>query len=440
MSYFIPDWDWFLDGWIIVSGMLCAIAASLLGNFLVLRRMSLLGDAISHAVLPGLAAAFFLSGTRDSWPMFLGAVAAGVLTTLLIETVRGFGKVDEGAAMGVVFTSLFALGLILIVQAADRVDLDPGCVLYGAIELTPQDTVIVGEIEIPRVALILGAVLLLNLTFVTLCFKELKLASFDPGLATASGFNAGLLHYALTTLVAITAVASFESVGNILVVAMFVAPPAAAYLLTDRLGVMIAISAGIAGLSAITGHLSALIVPGWFGYRSTSTAGMMAVAAGGWFLLAALFAPKHGVVARFTRQKVLSWRILAEDIIALLYRLEEKEQRPSATSDSLAATLMCGRFTMQMILKYQTYQGLLKRNGNEFALTARGRAEATHVVRSHRLWEEYLVKQAGVGTDKIHQHAERLEHFTDARLRQRLNEDLATPEQDPHGSRIPPEL
>ncbi len=324
MSYFIPDWDWFLDGWIIVSGMLCAIAASLLGNFLVLRRMSLLGDAISHAVLPGLAAAFFLSGTRDSWPMFLGAVAAGVLTTLLIETVRGFGKVDEGAAMGVVFTSLFALGLILIVQAADRVDLDPGCVLYGAIELTPQDTVIVGEIEIPRVALILGAVLLLNLTFVTLCFKELKLASFDPGLATASGFNAGLLHYALTTLVAITAVASFESVGNILVVAMFVAPPAAAYLLTDRLGVMIAISAGIAGLSAITGHLSALIVPGWFGYRSTSTAGMMAVAAGGWFLLAALFAPKHGVVARFTRQKVLSWRILAEDIIALLYRLEER--------------------------------------------------------------------------------------------------------------------
>src|SRR5690606_38844964 len=133
------NWLWELDGWIIAAGVLCATAASLLGNFLVLRKMSMLGDAISHAILPGLAVAFFLSGSRQSVPMFIGAALVGVLTALLTQWIHDFGKVDEGASMGVVFTTLFALGLVLIVQTADYVDLDPGCVLYGAIELTPLD-------------------------------------------------------------------------------------------------------------------------------------------------------------------------------------------------------------------------------------------------------------------------------------------------------------
>src|SRR6056297_458775 len=141
--------SWGLDGWIILAGALSAVASALLGNFLVLRRMSMLGDAISHAVLPGLAAAYFLSGTRSSLPMFLGAVLVGIITAFFTEWIRGAGKVDEGASMGVVFTSLFALGLVMIVQAADQVDLDPGCVLYGAIELTPLDTIEIGSIFIP---------------------------------------------------------------------------------------------------------------------------------------------------------------------------------------------------------------------------------------------------------------------------------------------------
>ena len=135
----LNDWTWALDGWITAVGILCAVSASLLGNYLVLRKMSLLGDAITHAILPGLAVAFFISDSRSSLPMFLGAVIVGVLTALFTEWIRGVGRVDEGASMGVVFTSLFALGLVLIVQAADHVDLDPGCVLYGSIEFTPLD-------------------------------------------------------------------------------------------------------------------------------------------------------------------------------------------------------------------------------------------------------------------------------------------------------------
>ena len=165
-------------------------------------------------------------------------------------------------------------------QAADKVDLDPGCVLYGAIELTPLDTTRFASWEIPRVVLTLGGVCLLNLVFVLLFYKELKISSFDPELATTLGINARLMHYLLMTLVALTTVAAFESVGNILVVAMLIVPAAAAYMLTDRLAVMIVLSVVFGIVSAILGHLGAIAVPAAFGYESTSTAGMMALVSG----------------------------------------------------------------------------------------------------------------------------------------------------------------
>jgi manganese/zinc/iron transport system permease protein len=435
----LAGWNWALDGWIVVSGVLCAVAAGLLGNFLVLRKMSMLGDAISHAILPGLAAAFLLTGSRDSLPMFLGATIVGVLTALFTEWIRGFGKVDEGASMGVVFTSLFALGLIMIVQAADHVDLDPGCVLYGAIELTPLDTRSIMGWEVPRVAVVLSVVLVVNLLFVTLFFKELKISSFDPNLSTTTGFSAALMHYLLMILVAITAVASFESVGNVLVVAMFVVPPAAAYLLADRLSAMMVWSAFLGALSALLGHLGALVVPRWFGYRSTTTAGMMAVAAGLLFLLAALFAPRHGVLVRSVRRRILAWRILAEDVIALLYRIEEQQRETAPTRANLQQILMSGTLSTRFVLAIQRLRGLLRTSDAGYALTDRGVQLARHIVRTHRLWERYLVSEAGLPTDRIHDMAERFEHFTDAKLRHLLDEETSTPQVDPHGRPIPPE-
>ena len=193
----LANWSWSLDGWIVAAGVLCAVAAALPGNFLVLRRMSLLGDAITHAVLPGLAVAFFVSNSRSSLPMFLGAVIVGVLTALFTEWIRRLGKVDEGASMGVVFTSLFALGLVMIVQAADNVHLDADCVLYGAIEMTPLDTMSLAGHDIPQAVVTLAIVLVVNTVFVLVFFKELKISSFDASLATTSGFNAGLMHLSL---------------------------------------------------------------------------------------------------------------------------------------------------------------------------------------------------------------------------------------------------
>jgi len=296
--------SWYpLDTWIVVIGMLTAIACALPGCFLVLRHMSMMGDAISHAVLPGLAIAFLITGTRASFTLFLGAAVVGILTAVFTQWISNLGKVDRGASMGIVFTTLFALGLLLIVQAADHVDLDPGCVLYGAIELAAWDvgaSIAVGgfNLEIPRAALVLGGVCMLNLGIIVALFKELRFTAFDPDLATAQGINASVMHYLLMTMVAVTTVAAFESVGSIIVIAMLVTPAATAHLLTDRLSWMLVIACLVGAVSAASGHVLALLVPGWLGFESTSTSGMMAVATGLFFLLAWLFAPRYGCLSR----------------------------------------------------------------------------------------------------------------------------------------------
>ena len=298
-----------IDTWIVVIGALCAVACALPGCFLVLRQMSMMGDAISHAVLPGLAIAFIVTGSRASLGMFIGAVVVGILTAVFTQWVSTFGMVDRGASMGIVFTTLFAVGLLLIVRAADHVDLDPGCVLYGAIELTPLDTLFtlkLGGVElgVPRAAAVLGTVLLINLALIVVLFKEFRISSFDPALATTLGINATVMHYILMAMVAVTTVAAFEAVGSIIVIAMLIVPAATASLLTDRLAGMLVISAVLAALAAPLGHLAALTVPPLLGFEATTTSGMMAAASGSLFILAWFFAPRQGLVTRWSTRRL----------------------------------------------------------------------------------------------------------------------------------------
>lgn len=433
-------WSWQLDGWIIVAGGLCAAAAALLGNFLLLRRMSLLGDAISHAVLPGLAAAFLLSGSRQSWPMFAGAIVVGILTAVATECLRGAGRVDEGASLGVVFSTLFAAGLVLIVRAADHVDLDPSCVLYGAIETTPLDTVAWGSWRVPRAVVMLAAVFVVNATFVAVLFKELKLSSFDPELATASGYSARGLHYLLMILVAVTAVASFESVGNILVVAMFIVPPATAYLLVGRLGPMVVLSVVLAFAAAVLGHLAAVLVPRSFGLHSTMTAGMMAVAAGVLFVAAWLGSPRQGIVVAWWRRRTLARKILQDDILALLFRSEERGGVPALDLAALANAVLVPPRQVRSLLPALQRAGWVDCRQSLVGLTAAGRRQAATLVRSHRLWEHYLAVHTGLDPQRIHDKAEQLEHFTDAALRAQLHVATNAATVDPHGSPIPAEV
>ncbi|PIB35331.1 iron ABC transporter [Reichenbachiella sp. 5M10] len=279
--------------YIIATGSFVAIACGLLGCFLILRKMAMVGDAISHAVLPGIVLAFLLSGSRDSVTMLIGAGLIGVLTTFLIEFFHKKGNLQSDAAIGVTFTWLFALGVILISVYAGEVDLDQDCVLHGEIAYVPLDLWIGadGIIYGPRPLYVAAAVLVVMLLFVVLGYKELYLTTFDPAFASAIGISTAVWHYLLMSAVSITTVASFESVGAILVVSLLIAPPATAYLLTENLKVMMLITALLGILVSVTGYYLAVALDG-------SIAGAMSTMAGVFFALAFVFSPSGGLLSR----------------------------------------------------------------------------------------------------------------------------------------------
>lgn len=283
--------------WIMGIGSLVAVACSLVGCFLVLRRMAMLGDAISHAVLPGIVIAFLFTESRNIAPMLIGAGALGLLTAFLTDVLNRQGRLQSDAAIGVTFTWLFAIGVILVSRYAGRVDLDLDCVLYGEILYAPFDTFTVAGRDLgPRAVWTNGIAVIGNLLFVGLAWKQLKVTSFDAAFGAALGLSVALWHYLLMAFVSITTVAAFESVGAILVVAMLVVPPNTAYLLTDRLWLMVVLACTAGVLSAVLGYALATVL-------DSSIAGSMATVSGILFVLAALGSPRHGVLPRWWRHR-----------------------------------------------------------------------------------------------------------------------------------------
>jgi manganese/zinc/iron transport system permease protein len=457
----LQSWAW-LDTWIVVIGALAAMACALPGCFLLLRRQSLMGDAISHTSLLGIVAAFFISHwfveadlispetelSVRHVAMCLGAVVVGMLSAWMTESLQKFGNVESSAALGVVFTSLFALGLLLIRAVADDVHIDPDCVLYGAIEMAPLETV--GGSRVPRAAVVNGAALAINVVLTVLFFKELRLSAFDPALANTLGIPANAMHYGLMGVTAMTLVAAFESVGSILVIAMLIVPPATAYLLTDRLPRMIGLSLLIGAISSVLGHISALTLPpliarnfGLPDVQDASTAGMMAAVAGFLFVIAMLLGPKYGLVSQAWHRLLLKLRIAGEDVLGGLYRLEESP--PAASSDvamaSKRAEWLHSLVTQSWLTRLATWVLFRRRwltgSGSELRLTDAGREAARTLVRSHRLWESFLAKHFVLGTGRFHESAEQVEHFLDRDLLAELDHDLDRPGVDPHGRSIP---
>lgn len=437
------SWWTSLDTSIVLIGVVCAMACALPGALLVLRQMSMMGDAISHTVLPGLAVAFLLTGSRDSVPMFIGAAMVGVLTAVLVEVIQNLGRTETSASMGVVLTILFAIGLIMLRFAIDHVDLDPDCVLYGNIVLVATDTVDVFGLSVPRAALSNGVMLLINALVIGLLFKEFRISAFDPELSTTVGINAQVMHYLLMALVAATTVAAFATVGSILVIAMLIVPGAAAHLVTNRLAPMLIVSMLIGAASAVLGHIGAIVIPPLFGFEDASTSGMMAVAAGALFGAAWLFAPQRGLISKGFHQASLGIRILGEDLLGMLYRLEEAQQTDSDESViELACHALAVRpFTVRLALARLRRRGLIESDSRidlGVVLTERGRDEARTLVRSHRLWEVYLDQHFDLPADHLHGSAMRLEHVTSEETRRRLADEAGDPPVDPHGHPIPP--
>jgi ABC-type Mn2+/Zn2+ transport system permease subunit len=386
-------------------------------------------------VLAGVAGAFLLTGDLSVVPMLTGAVAAGLLTAVLTQTLSRFGRVPEDSSMGVVFTSLFALGVVVVSQFNLHLDLD--CVLLGKLEFVALHTVPAFGIHVPFAALSVVPVFALTLAFVLLLWKELKIASFDPLLATAMGVSAVLVHYLLMSLVALVTVASLEAVGAIVVVAMLIVPAATAHLLTDRLGWMVALSVAVGSVSAVAG---------WYLARwlNASAAGMMAVVLGGQFAVAVLLAPRYGLVSRWLANARLMLRIACEDVVGIVYRREERQaaagaEAGPAPSLSECLTVAGGGFMARLAVLVLKRRELLRVAADGRAwLTERGRRLGRSLVRSHRLWEAYLDQHFDLPADHLHEPAERLEHYIGPELQEQLAAALKSPARDPHGSAIPP--
>lgn len=422
------------DLWPMLAALLAGVSCAILGNFLVLRKVSMMGDAISHSVLPGLVIAFLITASRDPFAMLLGAAIAGVTTVILVEIVKRLGRVESGAAMGVVFSLLFALGVLLIEREELRqIDLDADCVLYGQLETigisTPHSNGV--PTGIPSEVTLLLIVCILAILAVVVLFKELRIATFDPAMATMQGIPAGALQAGLMVAVALATVASFEAVGSILVIAMLICPAATARLLTDRLGVQLLLSVLIATLSVGVGYTSAAVLPMSLGTgESYNAAGGIAVASGVIFTLTIIASPSQGLIARLIRRRGLANRVALDDLIAALYRIEEDATPPSATGASHAQlAIILGSKRLARALADAKAQGYIKDSQDHTTLTPQGRSLGMSIVRRHRLWESYLVDRAGYSPDHVHDTAERLEHLA--------IEPSTKTTTDPHGKAIP---
>ncbi|WP_299371368.1 metal ABC transporter permease [uncultured Tateyamaria sp.] len=290
----------------ILIGICVAVACALPGNFLLLRRQALIGDAISHVVLPGIVVAFLVTGAVATGPMLIGAAGAAIAAVVVIDVIRRLGRIESGAAMGVVFTAMFAAGVLLLERSdTSNVHLDVEHALFGNLEsliwldatgwasLLDPAALAGLPVELPRMALALLVVALFLFVF----WRPLAMSTFDEGFARGMGLRTGPLGLALVVVSAIAAVAAFDAVGSIIVIAMFICPAAAARMMTNRLGRQVAWSAGFAALSAIVGYVLAGYGPLWVGASaSVSAAGMIATVSGLILALAAIAGPHRKAV------------------------------------------------------------------------------------------------------------------------------------------------
>lgn len=300
---------------------LVAVACAIPGVFLVLRKMALISDAISHAILPGIVIGFFITQDLNSPLLILLAAITGVITVVLVEMVQNTKLVKEDTAIGLVFPALFSIGVILIAKNANDVHLDVDAVLLGELAFAPFDRLMLSGMDMgPKSLWVMGTVLLITLVLLFLFFKELKVSTFDTGLSSALGFSPLVIHYGLMSVSSVTVVGAFDAVGAILVVALMIAPAATSYLLTSDLKKMIMLSIGFGVFSAIAGY--------WLAHwLDASISGSMTTVLGIVFLLVYLFAPSKGLFAVLYRQKQQKTEVsLITFLLHLSNHTEERER------------------------------------------------------------------------------------------------------------------
>lgn len=400
----------------IVASSLVGLMCGVLGCFIVLRNMSLVGDALAHAILPGVVVAYMLVG-YSTLAFFSGAVVAGLITAFGITWIQQRVRTKNDAAVGIVFTSMFSLGVILIsrISRQDGVHLDLKDFLFGyALGVSDTDLMLTGLVT----AYVLFSV--------TVFYRYLFSSTFQDVVAQTMGIPVRLLHYFLMLLLSFAVVASLQTVGVILVVAMLITPAATALLLSQRLRVVLFIAGGIGMLAAIVG----MVVAVWL---NTPPGPAMALVATTFYLLTVVFAPRRGMVAKAYFRYQRKQLTVREDILKRVFRQNQKHG--AADPVFIRSELELSNAGWNRNLSDLRRKGLMEKA--ELRLTDAGKLLALRMVRAHRLWETYLNQEVGLTPEQIHDEAERLEHLLTDEMLDRVDTELGYPEMDPHGSVIP---
>lgn len=405
--------------------VLLGFCCGLIGVFLVVRRMALLGDALAHAVLPGVVLGFLWNMSRDPWAIFIGAVLLGLAGVGTVHGLLRHTRHKEDAALGFVLAAFYGLGICLLTMVQNH----PSGAQAGLDQFLFGQAAALGAGEVR----LLTVVALLCLGMVLLFYKEYRVVSFDPVFARTAGLPVRWLQGSLMMLLAFAIVASLQAVGVVLVSAMVVIPAATAALLTDRMGWML-ILASVIGMAA--GGLGAF---GSFVGERLPTGPLMVMISAAGFGLAFLLAPRHGVFMRWWRQRCRTSRERRENLLKAIYQIMEDGDfaRQDVSLGELAARRGLSLKVLRQELRGVVQAGEVTQAGNEVALTPAGRRRAAEVVRNHRLWELYLADAAHMPPDHVHDNAEVMEHVLSEETVRRLERRLNYARHDPHGKPIP---
>ncbi len=407
------------------GSLLLGICCGLMGAFLVVRKLALMGDALSHAVLPGVALGFLWNMTKDPVAIFIGATLAGLLGAGTVRWLQNTTKHKEDAALGFVLASFFGVGICLFTMIQNL----PGGKQSGLEQFMFGQASALGRDDV---------ILLLIITIfiagtVLIFFKEFLLTSFDAGFARSTGLRVQLFHYGLMLMLAFAIVASLQAVGVVLVSAMLVIPAAAAYLLTDRFGLMLVLAAAFGMISGGVGSFFSFVG------RNLPTGPFMVLAAGLVFALALGFGPRHGIVSRWWRHRCRKSRIRRENTLKSIYHVLEANDFHSESislhelAERRHETLEDARGQIRALRR----EGLATVYGDDVNLTPPGWQRACEIVRNHRLWELYLTNAADMPADHVHDDAEETEHLLGEETVRKLERRLNYARLDPHGKLIP---
>lgn len=410
----------------VLGSMVLGVSCGLLGSFIVVRKMALVGDALSHAVLPGVALGFLWNMSKDPVAIFVGAAAAGLLGTTMVSWITHTTKLKEDAALGLVLATFFAAGSCLITMIQGL----PTGSKSGIDKFLFGQAAALGERDVALMAIVLALTVFLLAVF----YHGFLVTSFDPGFASTIGFPARLLHETLMLLLAFSVVVALQAVGVVLVSAMLITPAAAAYLLTDRMHRMLILAAFFGLLAGVSGAFFS------FMGNNLPTGPFMVLGASLVFAGAFFLGPRHGIVPRWWRHRSRSRRIGRENTLKSIYQVLESREFDSEVI-SLEALARWRRETLEEAEK-QAHE--LRRTGlatlgsdGALALTPEGWRRACAIVRNHRLWELYLTNAANFEADHVHDDAERIEHVLGEEIVRQLERRLEFPHTDPHGKPIP---